>query len=848
MVDYAAERKKLRQRDEANLRKTLYSNAAVDAFPSRPTNNIAINALKDIQDYGYGISSAVSSVPSFIRGDIKASPKDIIKAIGQGYAESYGQQNGLNVGNLAQSFVKHPLNILDVLPVAGALSKTGTVAKTVGKLGKAGKAFDAMGEISRASGKYTVKGGALPSKEADNFIKFATKSGANQYGKYAGAGELKAVKSKYLHPEDLSRITPKLYREMAPANAVNLLNKSMDMTPFQLYFANHPDLALGQGTNKGVLMEFDSKGILGNLDTSKPGSEFLGTKNQGEFVSKFTSQDTYKNNIRKITIKPDAKMSLVDKKGLQNAVKGWAKEISPDGSYIYTPPYKPHSGSLTPGQQHTFAHIFGTMKPTQDILNKVKTTLGVKSLKDIPEDKLSSLIENIRGQMPTKQTKISNQRLVQGFRTPEYTPKGIAAMRGAKKAFTGSVLTTPSWLVGNRVGDAVFALGANRNPIELYAKGLNPAYKGLVNPNDLGGFYRNASTDIAKNANPNWLEQLDDKWNSAFFNTEGKLEQATRRGAFVKNLEDIAKTSLKQQGLPARGADLAKELSRQAKVGTSYDKAVKLTRQQFGDYRNFDTLKNAPMPDWAKQYSSEILASPFIKWSREAPKILAHQVVNNPVAFGVQRALGKFGTGMEEQQRDWLDSMDYQVPEYARGGFVKGFDETGRPEIFNAGKLLPHTTLANVARAAEKFPSQESLMMANPMVTLPNQVATGTNFTGRQATSPNTVTDFNSIRYYRDPQTGEMSQLQGTELPPGEGLKYLLSTILRNFTKAGAAERWMPERTYDTRIFTPDTTKSEKPSEYVLQNLGFGNVTKAFKKPNVDTSRLERRYQQRLQP
>jgi hypothetical protein len=64
---------------------------------------------------------------------------------------------------------------------------------------------------------------------------------------------------------------------------------------------------------------------------------------------------------------------------------------------------------------------------------------------------------------------------------------------------------------------------------------------------------------------------------------------------------------------------------------------------------------------------------------------------------------------MEQQQKDWLDSMGYQIPEYARGGFVKGVDETGRPEIFNAGKLLPHTTLANVARAVEKFPSQESL-------------------------------------------------------------------------------------------------------------------------------------------
>jgi hypothetical protein len=162
--------------------------------------------------------------------------------------------------------------------------------------------------------------------------------------------------------------------------------------------------------------------------------------------------------------------------------------------------------------------------------------------------------------------------------------------------------------------------------------------------------------------------------------------------------------------------------------------------------------------------------------------------------------------------------------------------------------MLPQATLADEAKALEKFPSIESLRFANPILTLPNQVATGTNFVGRPATAPNVVEDYNGRRFAVNPDTREVTPLQGSELPAGENLAYLVSTLLRNFTKAGALERWMPKRPYDTRIFTPDATAKAKPEEYIFQNMGFGNVTKAFKKPNVDTERILKRYDKKLQP
>lgn len=674
-------------------------------FEDRPSNNMLGNALKDIQDFGTGISTVVSSIPSFVKGDVKApTPKQLGKAILKGYAESYGQQEGVNPGALAQSFVKHPLNILDVVPAA-SLIKGGKLAGAVSKAGKAGKAFDNMGAIGRNTGKFIIKDPlALKSvgtqaTKADDFIKFATKSGANQYGKgFKGAGEMKGIKS------------------------------------------------------------------------------------------------------------------------------------------------------LTPGQQHTFSYIYSQKGITPEIVNKVKEGLGVKSLKEVPDAQLADLVDKIRAEIPVAKatTDVSGKRLVQGARTKEFQPKTIPAMRQVKKAFTGAVLTRPSWVTGNRVGDATFALMSGKNPAELYQKGFSSLTKDMVNPRDLGGFYKGAAKDVAQEVTTP-LGKIDKAWNDAFFGFEGMNEQATRRGAFYKNLEEPARMNLIKKGqLPVGGA-LKDEVQRLSKIGPFYDQAVKKTRQEFGDFRDFDSLGNLPMPDFAKQVAGEVLASPFIKYGvREVPKIMAHNVVNHPFITAGQRAVGQLGNQFQDQQGDYLNQMGFGVPEYARGGFVRGMDETGRPEIFNAGKLLPQAALASTAKMVEKFPSIEALGAANPVVTLPHQIATGTDFTGRAVSQPNVVQDYNSRRYFIDPATQDVSPLNGTELAPTERLPFLASQLLRNFTKAGSLEQWMPQKTYGSRIFQPDKTQPSKPSDYILQNLGFGNIQKAAPTNVVDEQRIRDRYINKL--
>lgn len=146
---------------------------------------------------------------------------------------------------------------------------------------------------------------------------------------------------------DLSRYSPRGFRETSIARARELLpysGVSMDMTLDDVFMAHHPDMALGQGGNKGVLLEFDTKGLQGHPDR-KPGTRMVyETSGQvPEFVGRYNKQSQYQNAVRRITIRPDAKadkLSSVTMKRTLNTLEqnGWTKEMMPDGSMVYTHP------------------------------------------------------------------------------------------------------------------------------------------------------------------------------------------------------------------------------------------------------------------------------------------------------------------------------------------------------------------------------------------------------------------------------------------------------------------------------------------------------------------------------
>jgi len=123
---------------------------------------------------------------------------------------------------------------------------------------------------------------------------------------------------------------PKLYREMSIENALELSPNTFSDSPFgtpEFYFSTDPSLALGQGTNKGVLIEFDSSFDVVAPRVSKPGSIFVESSGGGaERIGKIQPSEL-KKHITAITVKKDAKGPY----GYTFALKKWVKSLETAG-------------------------------------------------------------------------------------------------------------------------------------------------------------------------------------------------------------------------------------------------------------------------------------------------------------------------------------------------------------------------------------------------------------------------------------------------------------------------------------------------------------------------------------
>lgn len=146
---------------------------------------------------------------------------------------------------------------------------------------------------------------------------------------------LPPVKNNDLRP--LSDYSPTLYRETNVDKAIDLFSGlSVDDKPF---FANTQNLAKGQGKNTGVMIELDSEGLQGQVNTSKPGWELAYKNGEAEFVGKYNK--SYRENIKSVTITEAAKTQK-RVTALRNTLEqdGWGKELKPNGDIVLTRPVK----------------------------------------------------------------------------------------------------------------------------------------------------------------------------------------------------------------------------------------------------------------------------------------------------------------------------------------------------------------------------------------------------------------------------------------------------------------------------------------------------------------------------
>jgi adenylate kinase family enzyme len=144
----------------------------------------------------------------------------------------------------------------------------------------------------------------------------------------------------------LSDVGQSVFHETRADNALALLPYENTMQDVQgLYVASSPELAIGQGSSRGVLFEFDTAQLEG-YRVSKPGLDFtesVGAGTEFELAPIRGSQTVLRDAVRSVTIKADAKIDPVMRRRLPIALRrleenGWAPARQPDGSVKYTNP------------------------------------------------------------------------------------------------------------------------------------------------------------------------------------------------------------------------------------------------------------------------------------------------------------------------------------------------------------------------------------------------------------------------------------------------------------------------------------------------------------------------------
>lgn len=105
---------------------------------------------------------------------------------------------------------------------------------------------------------------------------------------FSGGGLATRIVPKYNYRTQIDKYTDKLYRESSLQEGLEHFPKepSTASTSFdRKFYADHPDMATGQGSNKGITLEYSSKGFEGQINTSKPLWEPAYENGFGEYLA-----------------------------------------------------------------------------------------------------------------------------------------------------------------------------------------------------------------------------------------------------------------------------------------------------------------------------------------------------------------------------------------------------------------------------------------------------------------------------------------------------------------------------------------------------------------------------------
>ena len=142
----------------------------------------------------------------------------------------------------------------------------------------------------------------------------------------------------YSKPQDLqfSRGARTLFHETNAERALAFVDRNTsEDTTRDLYLATTPDLALGQGNNKGVFLEFDDSGLDLYRNTQKPGLVFSETQGNGTELVGRNQQAQYQSALNAVSYDPAQLNGVYGKRfGLtinNLEQQGWSKTVTENG-------------------------------------------------------------------------------------------------------------------------------------------------------------------------------------------------------------------------------------------------------------------------------------------------------------------------------------------------------------------------------------------------------------------------------------------------------------------------------------------------------------------------------------
>jgi hypothetical protein len=167
--------------------------------------------------------------------------------------------------------------------------------------------------------------------------------------KVLGSGAVRKLPTdNYLGP--ISKHTDTLYREMHPSEALESLPGSVTYGGggpggvARKFYADHPDLALGQGNNRGVRVQYDAGPFEGTINKQKPAWDLSFQNGMAEYIAAPQPGVNIRDAVRSFEVDPAA-LSKVESAQYQRVLtnlkdKGWSVDRS-NGKIVATSPSAP---------------------------------------------------------------------------------------------------------------------------------------------------------------------------------------------------------------------------------------------------------------------------------------------------------------------------------------------------------------------------------------------------------------------------------------------------------------------------------------------------------------------------